>query len=73
MDREKQCVALRLPGQPDAGQLRRAVEEAFSSGEDWGALEVEVFPGRRGTLLLIHPAAGMYIREDAVRFLSVQR
>jgi len=66
-------MVLRLPGQPDAGELRRAVEKALSSGEDWGTLEVEVFPGRRGTLLLIHPAAGVYIREDAVWFLSVQR
>ena len=71
MDTEKKCLALRVPGQPDDEELRRAAERAMDTGEDWGAVEIEVFPGREGTLLLVHPAAGLYIREDAVRFLSL--
>ena len=70
MEAERKCMALRVPGQPDDGELRRAAERALGDEEDWGAVEIEVFPGREGTLLLVHPAAGLYIREDAVRFLT---
>ena len=70
MNGERKCMALRLPGRPDEAELRRAAERALDTGEDWGAVEIEVFPGREGTLLLVHPAAGLYIREDAARFLA---
>ena len=73
MDAEKKCLALRMPGRPDAGEIRAAVDRAVAAPEDWGALEVEIFPGREGTLLLVRPAAGTYIREDALRFLAVRR
>ena len=72
METDRKCVALRLPGRPDDGELRRAAEQALGEGEDWGAVEIEVLPGRKGTLLLVHPAAGLYIREDALRFLTVR-
>ena len=72
MDTERRCVALRVPGRPDDSELRRAAERALGPGENWGAVEIEVFPGRKGTLLLVHPASGLYIREDAVRFLTVR-
>ena len=67
------CAALCGPGLPCPEQIRRAVAEALGPGTDWGALEIEIFPGREATLLLIRPAGGLYIKEDAVRFLLVHR
>ena len=72
-EQESRYAALCLPGRPDRREIRRAVAGVLGPETDWGAVEVEVFPGRETTLLLVHPAAGVYIREDAVRFLLVRR
>ena len=66
------CLAVRVPGLPSDDQAEAIVRAALAPRDDWGALEIEVFPGRKGTLLLVHPASGLYIREDAVRFLTVR-
>ena len=68
MDREQRCLALRLPGQPEVAEAERQVRAAL--GEDVGVLEIECFPGRESTLVLAHPAEGMYISRDAMRFLA---
>ena len=70
MNTERKCAVLLLPGPADETALRRAAERARTE-TDWGALEIEIFPGRAGTLLLIRPAAGLYIKEDAVRFVAL--
>ena len=67
----ERCLALRVPGHPDDREALRLVREALD-GPDWGALEVEIFPGGQETLLLIRPAAGIYIDERAVRFLAAR-
>ena len=68
---EIRCAAVCVPGRPGTEQIRRAAAEALGPGTDWGTLEIEIFPGREATLLLVRPAGGLYIREDAVRFLLV--
>ena len=65
----RKCVAVHVPGRPDPREAEHLARCALSEGEDWGALEVEIFPGREDTLLLIHPAEGVYIDRSAVRFL----
>ncbi len=62
MDGKRNCLALRIAGEPDARRIRQAAGS-------WGALEVEVFPGRGETLLLIHPAEGVYIDRRAAELL----
>ena len=66
----KKCVALYVPGRPDSREAERLARSAVEDAADWGALEIEMFPGREDTLLLIHPAEGVYIARSAVRFLS---
>lgn len=62
MDGKRNCLALRIAGEPDARRIRQAAG-------GWGALEVEVFPGRGETLLLIHPAEGVYMDRRAAELL----
>ena len=72
MEREQRCLALRLPGQPEAQEAERQVRAALGEDDQWGTLEIECFPGREGTLVLAHPAEGMYISRDAVRYLAAR-
>ncbi len=69
MEKKPNCLALQVPGRPDTPEAERLIRAALGGQSGWGALEIEIFPGRDGTLLLAHPARGVYIREDAVRFL----
>ena len=69
MSQEMTCLALRVPGRPDAPEAERLIRSALRGQGEWGILEIEIFPGRDGTLLLAHPANGVYISEDAIRFL----
>ena len=69
----QRCLALLAPGAPDGAEAAELVRHALGEDADWGALEIEMFPGRDGTLLLARPAAGIYIRSAAVRFLSRRR
>ena len=66
----KKCLALYVPGRPDVREAARLARDAVGNMGNWGTLEVEMFPGREETLLLIHPAGGIYISESAVRFLA---
>ena len=72
MKRDAQCLVLLAAGHPGAEEARRLVRSALGEDRDWGALEIEAFPGRDATLLLAHPAAGTYISKDAARFLWVR-
>ena len=72
MEQEKRCLALQLPGRPEAEEAERQVRAALGEDDHWGILEIECFPGREGTLVLAHPAEGMYISRDAVRFLAAR-
>ena len=72
MEREKRCLALRLPGQPETAEAERQVRAVLGEDSDWGILEIEFFPGRESTLILAHPAEGMYISRDAVEFLAAR-
>ncbi|MBO6040839.1 MAG: hypothetical protein J6P58_06475 [Oscillospiraceae bacterium] len=69
MAEKQRCVALRVPGTPDSAAAEALVRSALSGRESWGALEIEIFPGRESTLLLAHPADGVYITKEALRFL----
>ncbi len=69
MEEAHKCIALWVSGLPDHRRARALVRRALD-GADWGALEIEIFPGRDGTLLLAHPAQGVYIEENALRFLA---
>lgn len=62
MDGKRNCLALRIAGEPDPQRIRQAAGS-------WGTLEVEVFPGRGETLLLIHPAEGVYMDRRAAELL----
>lgn len=62
-------LALRVPGRPDPARAK-ALAHAVKEAAGWGALEVEIFPGREESLLLIHPAAGIYIAEGALALLA---
>ena len=62
-------MALLLPGSPDDEYAEVLVRRALAGQDDWGTLEIERFPGRDSTLLLVHPAEGVYIRREALRFL----
>ena len=72
MEREQRCVALRLPGRPEAAEAERQVRMALGDDADWGILEIDCFPGRDGTLILARPAEGTYISRDAVRYLAAR-
>jgi len=72
MGKNTRCLALQVTGRPGAEEAERLVRSALGTDADWGELEIEVFPGRKDTLLLAHPALGTYISEDAVRFLAVR-
>ncbi|MBR6115102.1 MAG: hypothetical protein IKQ10_07970 [Oscillospiraceae bacterium] len=67
------CLAVRVPGLPSDDQAEAIVRAALAPRDDWGALEIEIFPGREGTLLLARPARGVYITADALRFLVRRR
>ena len=69
---EPMTVALRVPGQPDDREAERLARSAPETGS-WGILEVEIIPGREETLLLIHPARGVYISAGAARILDRYR
>ena len=72
MDTEKRCMALRVAAPPDE-KARAALARALAKVcPDWGALEVEILPGSRETLLLIHPAAGAYIDRRAAELLATR-
>ena len=73
MDDEKKCLALLIPGRPDSAEALRLIRSALRGRPCWGVTEIEIFPGRDATLLLAHPARGVYIREDAVRLLLAGR
>lgn len=71
MRKDTRCLALQVAGRPGTAEAEALVRSAL--GEcDWGAMEIEIFPGREGALLLAHPAEGTYIRKDALLFLSVR-
>ena len=72
MKKDVRCMAMLTSGHPEADEAWRLVRSALAGGPDWGVLEIEVFPGRDATLLLVHPAGGTYISKDAVRFLAVR-
>ena len=69
MSENRKCLALRVDGRPSAGEAERLVRGALGDRADWGVLEIEIFPGKIGTLLLARPSDGMYIRRDALRRL----
>ena len=69
---EQTTVALRVPGQPSRPEMERLARSA-APGAEWGALEVEIFPGREESLLLIHPARGIYISREMIQILSRYR
>ena len=71
MRKEPRCLALQVSGRPGTAEAEALVRSALG-GCDWGAMEIEIFPGREGALLLAHPAEGTYIRKDALLFLSVR-
>ena len=73
MAEAKKCLALQVQGRPDSAEAARLIRSALQGQPGWGVLEIEIFPGRDGTLLLARPASGVYIREDAVRFLLAGR
>ena len=66
---ENRVLALVLPGHPNPGEAERLIRASL--GEAWGALEVEEFPGRGETLLLIRPARGVYIDRRAAELLGL--
>ena len=70
MAEQKQVLTLCVPGQPDAEETGRLVRSALREHGELGAVEVEILPGRRDTLLLVHPAEGLYIDRRAAEFLS---
>ena len=72
MEREKKCLALCLPGQPNETEAERQVRAVLGEEPGWGTLEIECFPGRDSSLILVHPAEGTYISRDAVRFLAAK-
>lgn len=69
MEEERRCLALRVPGVPDGAEAADLVRAELGENTPWGALEIEIFPGRDETLLLARPAAGTYICAEALRFL----
>lgn len=73
MEPKPKCLALRVLGQPDAAEAERLIRSAMGGERGWGVLEIEMFPGREGTLLLAHPARGVYISRDALCFLLCGR
>ena len=69
MQSEK-VLALRLPGRPGTEEAERQVRSALGAETDWGALEIELFPGGEETLVLAHPAGGTYIDARAAAILA---
>ena len=69
MGEERRCLALRVPGTPDGAEAAELVRLALADTSRWGVLEIDSFPGRGETLLLVRPAAGTYIRPEALRIL----
>lgn len=66
----EQVLALCVPGCPDRAEATALVRSALREQGASGAVEVELLPGRRDTLLLIHPAAGLYIDSRAAAVLA---
>ena len=66
----ERVLALRLPGCPGPEEAERQVRTALGTETDWGILEIELFPGGRETLALVHPARGTYIDARAAAFLA---
>ena len=73
MAKDRKVVALRVPGCPDGAEARRLVCAAMGADPDWGVMEIEIFPGRDGALVLAHPSEGVYIRSDALALLLAGR
>ena len=73
MGEERRCLALRVPGAPDGAEAAELVRAALKGTARWGVLEIDIFRGRGETLLLVRPAAGTYIRPEALRFLLRSR
>ena len=69
MAQEKRCLALRVRGVPSGTEAEAIIRRALQEEPGWGALEIEIFPGREDSRLLAHPAEGVYIRRAAVEYL----
>ena len=69
MSEKQKCVAMRVQGRPDSARAESLVRSDMAGQEAWGALEIEIFPGRESTLLLARPASGVYITKEALRVL----
>ncbi|MBR6208363.1 MAG: hypothetical protein IKQ69_05140 [Oscillospiraceae bacterium] len=70
MEEQKQVLAVCVRGCPDGEEALGLVRAALRERGDFGAVEVEMLPGKRETLLLIHPAAGVYIDRRAAEYLT---
>ena len=66
-----QALALRVPGHPGLSDAKRLVFAALG-GANWGALEIEIIPGREESLLLARPASGVYISREALSRLAAR-
>lgn len=69
MEEKGSVLTLCVPGRPDASEAGRLVRALLAERGGAGAVEVEILPGRRETLLLVHPARGVYIDRRAAAFL----
>ena len=72
MREQKRWLALRIAGQPEAAEAETLVRAALGGRRSWGTLEIELFPGRKETLVLARPASGIYIKKDALAYLAVR-
>ncbi len=70
MGEVRRCLALRVPGRPAPTEAETLVRSVLGAGNSWGTLEIELFPGREETLVLAHPATGIYISRDALAYLA---
>lgn len=65
------CVALRLPGCPKRSEAEAAVRRALGAHRGI-VMEIELFPGRRESLVLAHPAGEeVYITKNALCCLAM--
>ena len=72
MKEQRSWLALRVAGQPEPAEAEALVRAALGAGCIWGTLEIELFPGRKETLVLARPASGIYISRDALAYLAVR-